>query len=117
MAILFPNLTVELRRKTGQTLQGRPTWGDASTFKVAIVTLRDKAERSSVRADSSASRGRVEEPRADAVVLVPPKQTIGNGDRLRLLGANYEVSGVFPRLDLKGVLAHYQVDLRVLSGA
>lgn len=116
MATLFPRIPAILHRRSGYDLQGRPTWLPSNPTRVAIITLRGKAERSSVRADSSASRGRAEEAVADGVVLTLPGVVINTGDKLGLLGANYEVISVFPRHDLDGLLGHNQVDLRLLSG-
>ena len=117
MAILFPNVPATLRQQQGYDLQGKPAWGRGVAIKVAIVTLKNKVERSSVRADSSASRGRIEETRADGIVLVPAGIEIGLQDRLSLLGATYEVASVFPRVELNGQLGHSQVELRILIGA
>lgn len=116
MAILRPNIVATLRRQTGFTAQGRPIWGGETTIRVAIVTLRNSIERSSVRADSSASRGRAEETRADGVVLVPPEIAVKVSDRLHLLGATYEITSVFPRHGLEGALGHTQVELKILAG-
>jgi hypothetical protein len=115
MAILFPNIDATLQRQTGFDLQGGAAWSAPSNIRVGIVTLRRTLEKSSVRADSSASRGRVEESRADGIVLVPANVEIGINDKLRLMGAYYRVAGMFPRHDLKGVLAHNQVELEYLS--
>lgn len=116
MAVLYPNIHATLMRQTGYDQNGRATWNGATSIKVAIVTLRSSIERSSVRADSSASRGRAEEIRADGVVLVPETVTIDTQDRLSMLGKTYEVMSVFPRHGLDGFLGHNQVELRILSG-
>lgn len=116
MAILMPNIVATLRRQTGFTAQGRPTWGGETSLKVAIVSLRTLSERSSVRADSSASRGRAEETRADGVVLVPPEIAVHVSDRLHMLGLTYEITSVFPRHGLGGTLGHTQIELKILAG-
>jgi hypothetical protein len=117
MAILRPNIPATLRRLTGFSPQGRSVWSEETKLKVAIVTLKSKIERSSVRADSSASRGRAEEARADGVVLVPPDIAVVAGNRLGLLGAQYEVVTAFPRHGLDGSLGHTQVELAILAGS
>jgi hypothetical protein len=116
MAILFPNVPATLRQQQGYDLQSKPAWGRGLAIKVAIVTLKNKVERSSVRADSSASRGRVDEARADGIVLVPAGIEVGLQDRLVLLGVTYEVASVFPRIGLDGQLGHSQIELRILVG-
>ena len=116
MAILFANIPATLHRKIGFDLKGKPIWSAAAQIKVAIVTLRGKIEKTSVRADSSASRGRAEESRVDGTVLVPPGVVIKFEDRLTVMNVPYEVASVFPRIGLNGVLGHNQVDLRVLAG-
>jgi hypothetical protein len=117
MAILFPNVPAMLARQSGYDLQGKTTWSPSVRIKVAIVRLRNNTVRSSVRADSSASRGRSEETQADGIILVPPDLTIGLQDRLTLLGATYEINSVFPRHGLDGTLGHNQVELRILAAA
>jgi hypothetical protein len=115
MAILFPNVPATLHRQRGYDLQGKAVWAVSGRIKVAIVRLRNKLERSSVRADSSASRGRSDETRADGVILVPPEVEIGLQDRLTIMGAFYEITSVFPRFGLGGELGHNQVELRILA--
>lgn len=115
MAILYPNINATLRRKTGYDANGRPVWGAASNIKLAIVTLRHVTERSSVRADSSASRGRAEESRADGIILVPPEIALSTEDRISMLGRSYEITMAFPRHGLDGSLGHTQVELRILT--
>ena len=116
MAILFPNTPATHQRQTGYDMYGQPQWSAPVAIRIGVVRLSAGMQKTSVRADSSASRGRAEEDVADGVVLITPDVQIGNGDRLVIEGTSYEVISVFPRRDIPGVLRHFEVNLR-LAGA
>lgn len=87
--------------------------GDALSELCAIVKLNGKSEKTSVRADSSASRGAADEMQYDARLLFTKFSKIEIGDKVELLGFVLRVESRFPRLTVHGALDHYQVDLSI----
>lgn len=116
MAILFPNSSAVHRHQAGFDLYGQPYWSSPKIISVGVVTLSRGTQKTSVRADSSASRGRADEDVADGVVMVEPNVVIGLSDFLTVEGVEYEVISVFPRRDVMGHHRHTEVALRLLTG-
>lgn len=101
---------------------GRPqhSSGHRNT-RLAIIYLRSKTEISSVRTDSSASRGAAEETTSDARFLFRPHERINKGDLVEIsvggVEATIEIDMIRPMLDVDGVLHHLQVDGRHWASA
>jgi hypothetical protein len=111
MAILFPQLTVKLFPLKGHDSYGKPLLDAPRSVRVGVVRLRFGTAKSSVRADSSASRGRVDESNDESVLLFEPTVAPRQGEVVEWNGARLRVVRVEPRYTLSGELAHYQVDL------
>jgi len=100
---------------TAQTLEadiyGRRIEGARRHERCGVVKLLVENGKTSVRADSSASRGNADEYVADAVLLFPATSQVQYGEKVEIAGFELKVSGVFPRFTVQGVLDHYQVEL------
>lgn len=111
MTILLPQLTATIEAAIGTDIHGQPIYGPRRSVGVGVVRMRLGGKITSVRADSSASRGWSEEQVADVVLLMETTVTPGLGDRVTLRGATLQVQNIHPRFDLLGNLAHWQVEL------
>ncbi|CAO3459770.1 hypothetical protein [Azospirillum argentinense] len=89
---------------------GTPALGAAQDALCAVVKFDLAAAKTSVRTDSSASRGTAEEIVPAIRLLFPTLYPIRIGDRVRLFGALVEASSVQPRLAVSGEHDHNQVD-------
>ncbi len=107
-------------RKTGKMFRliGKDVHGDKKydttglNFGWAPVYLRDSTQDSSVRADSSASRGRADENVVDKRIIMEKWQTPQLGDRITLDGGKpMEIKRVHERMDIVGRLHHWELDL------
>lgn len=107
---LRPTVPCTVRPSVGVDMYGKELLGEAFPAKCAIVRLVDASERTSVRTDSSASRGRAREIQSDARLLFPPGSTVKIDDQVELLGSTLKITSVFPRYDVQGRFHHYQVD-------
>jgi len=117
MTTLRPRTPCTLSRKTStfdrygreqHKLQRRST-------KCAIIHMYNETEKTSVRADSSASRGRSDEQVADGRFLLKPSEQVSTGDLLELKvrgGEKYviQINRVFRRPDVEGVIHHIDVE-------
>ncbi|GAL22946.1 hypothetical protein JCM19235_1247 [Vibrio maritimus] len=106
-------------RKTGQlfTTGKKNVYGDreyskeATPFGWAPIYMRDNLTDSSVRADSSASRGRAEETLIDYRLIIEKTVTPQKGDKIVLDGnKSMIVLRVHERMDMRGLLHHWEVD-------
>lgn len=104
-----PNTTASLLRKAGRNIHGRQSYSAPVPLPCAVVSLDERVVQTSVRADSTASRGAAEEEVLQAVILIPAKTEIAEGDVIKILGRNIEVEGIEPRLDIFGQLDHQQI--------
>ncbi len=108
--MFIPNVDALLMRKAPKRdIHGRESFLPARPLRCAVVRLSTMVEESSVRADSSASRGAADETLLDAKILVPPQTAIGNGDVIQVAGKLVEVAGVHPRISVLGKLDHLEI--------
>lgn len=110
MALFKPNLDCTVRRKAGTNAYGEESLGDPIPARCAIVRMNRTAEQSTVRADSSASRGAAREFIGAAQVLFLPTDLVAD-DQVEILGNLLRVKSVEPRLDIRGRLDHIEVNL------
>lgn len=108
-----PNLTGEVSTMQGADLYGKRQYTVWRKVRLGIVKLESGSEKTSVRTDSSASRGSAQEIVADARILFPPDVILKAGDRIRVHGVLLTVENVFPRHAVTGRLDHWQVDCNV----
>jgi hypothetical protein len=109
MALFRPNLDCVVRRKASTNVYGEETLSDPVTVRCAVIQLKIITEKSSVRADSSASRGAAREYIGEAKLLFLPDDAPGTDDRIDVSGFKLHVIGSFPRHSLDGVLDHVEV--------
>lgn len=75
-----------------------------------VVKLNRRSDKSTVRADSSGSRGAAQETIVDAVLLFKPFYTINLDDCVRIGDLRLRVISVTPRYLITGGIDHYQVE-------
>ena len=111
--MFVPNTTCQLyTRSDTQNLYGGYTYNDPITVPCAIVSMDLKVSKTSVRADSSASRGRAEEEVGSARLLFPASTAVKEGDLASVDGYPIEVIRIFSRHDVLGNIDHLQIDFR-----
>lgn len=112
--MFFPNQIVKHFPAPGYDAFGKlapvPTTG-GKDWRAAIVKVINRSERTTVRADSSASRGNAEEMVADVVVLIEPAalNKVNVDDVIRVAGSDYQVTLIRLRFSVLGHLDHIQV--------
>lgn len=111
-----PNAMGKLARVTGRDLYARVTYGEDADCPFGRVNMAIGAQKTSVRADSSASRGSADEIAAQrAKILVPAFVEMSIEDRFTADGRVFKISVIHPRFSIAGDLDHYEVDLEVLA--
>lgn len=110
--MFIPNRTCGLRRKgETYTVFGQVEYGAIETIKFALVRFDTKTEDSTVRADSSATRGNIKEFHASGRVMVKPNVNPSWGDLLIIDTKVFVIKEVEPRYNVLGKLDHYELDL------
>lgn len=106
----IPNMDCVVTKSGGFDAYGQRLSGKVTRLRCAIVTLRARRERTSVRTDSSASRSQAAEMEADARLLFPATFAPDVGDKVEVGGTAIRVTAIFPRYAIPGRLDHYEVD-------
>lgn len=105
-----PNIAATLSRKLPKRdIHGRESFDVPQPVMIAVVRLGEKVEESSVRADSSASRGSADQETLQAKLLIGPAVKISKGDVIAVQGRLVEIEGIADRLDLFGQLDHREL--------
>lgn len=110
-----PNLVGELHRLTGRDVHARATYADPGPCAFGAVNLAVGAQKTSVRADSSASRGSADEIAAQrAKILVAPYIAVAIGDKFVYEGVNYQIKTVHVRRSILAYVDHFECDMEVI---
>jgi hypothetical protein len=109
--MFIPNNFCYMQKKMpGHTGSGDALFGPRKRIPYSLVRFDLKVDDSTVRADSSATRGNVQEFHASGRILVPVSVKITWGDLLFINDQQFKVSEVEPRYNVLGILDHYEVD-------
>lgn len=109
----IPNTTALLSRMTGMDVHSEPTFSPAIKVECGIVGLNMESLKTSVRADSSASRGTIEEEVIAGKILFLPKASPAIGDKVVIQAMTLRCKAVQPRLAVTGDLDHYECKFEV----
>jgi hypothetical protein len=116
--MFLPNRPCQIRKRIPSfNVYGEPEDGYAPPVDAlcGIVKLTFGVDQTSVRTDSSASRGNADEITADARLLFRPLYDIALGDMIVAEGRTLKVVDVQPRIAVIGRLDHYQVDCNIVT--
>jgi hypothetical protein len=110
-----PNAIGKLSVRSGRDFHARETYSEPIDCPFAPVNLDNAAVRTTVRADSSASRGAADERVAlEARILIVPYLNPKIGDRFQFEDIVYRIAGVHRRRSVFGGLDHYDCSLEAL---
>jgi len=111
-----PNQYCEVASLGSADVYGKRKYGPWRRVPFAQVKLVESASKTSVRTDSSATRGSANEILADTRFLFLPNVVLKPGDIVRAHGQTFTVVSVFPRVSVTGVHDHWQVDCNIYWG-
>lgn len=104
-----PNQFCFVKAQAGYDIYGMAKFSLRKKERCAVVKSILQTEKSSVRADSSGSRGNAREITADLVMLLEPKTTAKHDAIIELHDNLYIVKSMHQRFDIRGKLDHYEV--------
>ena len=109
-----PNMVGQIQRAIGNDIHGRALFSPATPCQFAVVNAKRQQEKTSVRADSSASRGSADEITTGlGRILVAKHQSIEIGDVFTFDGDSYDVNSKHVRRSVFGEIDHFECDLEV----
>jgi len=107
-----PNADCTVTETIGHDRHGAEQLGNSRKARCAVVKLSALSGPTSVRTDSSASRGSASEKTADARLLFA-HGTVKIDDKIDIHGHSLRVISIDPKVRLGGGIDHDQVDLIV----
>ncbi len=109
-----PNVVGQISRILGRDVHARPTFSEPTSCPFGIVNLNVGAEKTVVRADSSASRGSADETAAlRAKILIVPYVAVEIGDRFEFEGMVFKIASKHVRRSVTGTVDHFECDLEM----
>ena len=109
-----PNLVGLIQRRIGYDIHGQSILSEETTCQFAVVNAKRQQEKTSVRADSSASRGMADEITTGlGRILVAKHEGIEIGDIFSFDGDSYDVKSKHVRRSVFGEIDHYECDIEV----
>jgi hypothetical protein len=113
-----PTLPCKIQLASGKNdVRGQPIPGVLVAEKCAIVKLVISNEKSSVRADSSASRGNAQEMEATSVILLGAATRARIDDIIIVAGHQLRIKSMQMRYDASMRLDHYEINATMWGGA
>lgn len=110
-----PNQNCVIRKQGGHDIYGMPKPGAKKKERCAIVRLKIINDKSSVRADSSASRGNARELESSALILLQSNTIADIDSIIELRGDQYRIMSLNPQFAISGRLDHYEAECNYWS--
>jgi hypothetical protein len=111
-----PNLKCRIQLASGKNdVHGQPIPGRFVNERCAIVKLVISNEKSSVRADSSASRGNAMEMEATSVILLERTSQANIDDIIAVSGVKLRIMARHQRYDVAGRFDHFEIHATMWS--
>ncbi len=111
-----PNLRCRIQLASGKNdIHGQPIPGQKVNERCAIVKLVVSNEKSSVRADSSASRGNAMELEVNSVILLERTSQAKIDDIIAVAGVKLRIMAMHRRFDVNGRFDHYEIHATMWS--
>lgn len=111
-----PNSQCLLSRFAGRDRHAQEIYGEPEVIGYSPVRLLAQTEKTSVRSDSSASRGQAEVTQGVFKILVDKVVARPRADdRIDLDGVTFRILNVHPRYRVFGGFDHWEIDLEPLG--
>ena len=115
-SVLPMKIPLHVAKSEGFDLYGNPQYGKARKTRCAVLRLRKSVEDTTVRADSSATRGHGQEILSDAWLLVSHREKIGLTDKLQVQGYTLKIVAIRPRYTVFGEHDHNEIEANIEHG-
>jgi len=103
-----PNLSCVVYTNLSNDIYGKPSLSGAVNERCAIVSKTLSSVKSTLRADTSASRGNAREAHADVHILLTANTKAKINDVIEVSGTKIQVTKMEERRSLLGRVDHYE---------
>jgi hypothetical protein len=107
--MLRPLNSCTITPRTGVDRYSQATLGSPRIERCSIVKAIKTSQHTTVRADSSASRGYADEFVMTNKILLLPTTIATIDSKLEVAGVSIRIKSMHPRYDAFGILDHYEV--------
>lgn len=107
--MFIPTIPCTVRLKYKTNVYGEASLSEPVAERCNLVRMRVESEHTTVRADSSATRGYADEFAASNVILLAPNTAARFDDQITVLGVSIRVKSLHPRYDVQGRIDHFEV--------
>ena len=110
MALVKLKTPCKVRHKHSTDVYGQPIYGPAKPSKCAVLKLLKSRQPTTVRTDSSGTRGHADEVIADAHLLMLATEPLDLDDFIEVSGFTIRVSAIRHRYDTGNTFDHKEVE-------
>lgn len=111
-----PNQSCTIVIASGRTdVYGQALASRRVSERCAVVRLVTTNQKSSVRADSSATRGNADELVSDSLILLTKTTQANQDDLIEVAGMTLRILSKHPRFSVTGELDHYEITASIGS--
>lgn len=103
------NVPCVIVKPAGHDIYGQEVEGERKNEKCAVVKLTMTSQHSTVRVDSSATRGGADELVSDSVLLLGAKSSVRIDDIIEVAGAKLRAKSIRLRYTVVGKVDHNEV--------
>lgn len=108
-----PNITCKHQTQIGYDIHSQPIYGNVKSLKCLVVRYKSTAQKTTVRADSSASRGRNQEAVYDTIILFEPSSAVKKDDLIEIFGEKLRINSLEYRFKINGEIDHFECGLNI----
>lgn len=111
MPVMRMGVPCTVSKRGGYDVYGKEVY-DGGTYatKCSVVDMAVIDDKTTVRVDSSATKGNAREITIDARLLMSKNDSIAIGDRIVCMGKSMKIVRISPRHNVVGKLDHYEVE-------
>lgn len=107
-----PTVKIQIEVASSESdVYGFPKAARTVNERCSVVSLTRRSTKTSVRADSSATRGNALELEADGVLLLSPATAAGVDDVATVTGQRVRIVSIAQQFDINGRLDHHEVSV------
>lgn len=109
MSIVKFKVPCVIKNKISNDIYGEPVFGSGINSFCAVIKLNKIKAATTVRVDSSGTRGHADEQTLDAKLLIKPNAIIDLDDFISVSGMTMKVSAIRQQFSIGGRLDHIEV--------
>jgi len=115
MPLVAKKTPCRITRRIGYDAYGQEKWGERRVSQCVVISLVKRSQNTTVRADSSGTRGHADEIVSSGEILFDAKEKVLIGDRIEIpsAGMSVVVISTQPVFSVMGKVDHWRVEVEI----